>query len=384
MMATIGLCMIVKNEAPVILRCLGSVRSLIDYALVVDTGSTDGTQTIVRQYLLKENLSGELIEEPWRDFAYNRSFALAKLRERSAIDFALVMDADDTLVFSDGFDVSRFKSSLDKDFYHVEIRLGSIRFWRAQILNNHKEFSYKGVLYEFVAERTTAASSGVAPNLYIAAGTDGARSRNPDKYREDVRTLEKALETEADNFIRARYTFYLAQSWMHSGEKEKALQTYLRRAEVGLWDQEVCLSLFYAAQLKDALGYSDSEVIGSYLKAYESDPRRAEPLHGAMDYCRRHDKPHLGYLIGKQAITIPEPVGSLFIASWIYDYGVLEEFSVAAYHSGHYEDCIEALEKLLAERKIPESARPRLVENERIASEKLASVEPKPAAYVTK
>jgi glycosyltransferase involved in cell wall biosynthesis len=90
-MTTVGLCMIVKNESPVIIRCLENVRPLVDYMLVVDTGSTDGTQGIVREFLSKEKVPGEVIEEPWRDFAYNRTFALAKLREKPDIDYALVM-----------------------------------------------------------------------------------------------------------------------------------------------------------------------------------------------------------------------------------------------------------------------------------------------------
>ncbi len=71
--------MIVKNEAHVVLRCLESVRLLIDYVVIEDTGSTDGTQQIIRDWLWRENLRGVVIEEPWRDFAYNRSHALAKL-----------------------------------------------------------------------------------------------------------------------------------------------------------------------------------------------------------------------------------------------------------------------------------------------------------------
>ena len=47
---TICLCMIVKNEATVIRRCLDSVRPIIDHWIVVDTGSTDGTQDIVRAH----------------------------------------------------------------------------------------------------------------------------------------------------------------------------------------------------------------------------------------------------------------------------------------------------------------------------------------------
>ena len=377
---TIGLCIIVKNEAHLVLQCLETVRPLIDYALIVDTGSTDGTQEIIRRFLSNENLPGEVIDEPWRDVAYNRSFALAKLRERADIDYALVMDATDRLIYSDGFDVSAFKAALVNDLYHLELRQGSIRFWRAQILSNRLEFTYKGVLHEVVAAPRAVSPSEIVPGLHVEVGTGGAiGTTNPQKYRDEAEILERALTTEADDFMRARYLFYLAYSWMNCGEKEKALRVFLQRSELGLWNQEVSLSLCFAAQMKDALSYPDNDVIGSYLKAYESDPTRAEPLHGAMDYCRRHSKPHQAYLIGKQAIAIREPIGSLFVASWMYDYGLLEEFSVAAYHSGHYKDCLDALEKLLSEGKIPESARGRLLENSRIAAEKLASMKHHPS-----
>ena len=45
-MKTICLNMIVKNEQPVIRRCLASVKEMIDYWVIVDTGSTDGTQDL--------------------------------------------------------------------------------------------------------------------------------------------------------------------------------------------------------------------------------------------------------------------------------------------------------------------------------------------------
>lgn len=71
---TIALSMIVKNEAPVIARCLASVRPLIDYWLIVDTGSTDGTQDLVREIL--HDVPGMLYERRWHDFATNRNEAL--------------------------------------------------------------------------------------------------------------------------------------------------------------------------------------------------------------------------------------------------------------------------------------------------------------------
>jgi hypothetical protein len=363
--------MIVKNEAQVILRCLTSVRPLIDYALIVDTGSTDGTQELIGNYLAQASVLGEVIDEPWRDFAYNRSFALAKLRERADVDYALIIDADDKLVIANSLDISGFKQSLDKDIYRLEIHLGALRFWREQILSNRIEFAYKGVLHEFV-QAPHQISSAAASGLFIEARTEGARSRNPNKYRDEASILQKALETETDDFLRARYMFYLGRTWMILGENEKALQTFLRRIELGWGNEEVSASLFFAALMKEALGHSETEVVGSYLRAYEADPACAEPLYGAMEYCRKNNRPHQAYLIGKHAVTIPQPRGVLPSASWIYDYGILEGFSVAAYHCGHYRDCLEALNKLLAEGKVPETAHPSLRENARIAAEKLA------------
>ena len=49
-MATISLCMIVKNEEAVLARCLDSIADLMDEIIIVDTGSTDHTKQIAAKY----------------------------------------------------------------------------------------------------------------------------------------------------------------------------------------------------------------------------------------------------------------------------------------------------------------------------------------------
>src|SRR5580704_1601575 len=57
---TICLNMIVKNESRVIQRCLDSVKHIIDYWVIVDTGSTDGTQNVIKDFM--KDIPGDLYE----------------------------------------------------------------------------------------------------------------------------------------------------------------------------------------------------------------------------------------------------------------------------------------------------------------------------------
>ena len=49
-MATISICMIVKNEEKVLARCLDSLKGLWEELIIVDTGSTDATKEIAKKY----------------------------------------------------------------------------------------------------------------------------------------------------------------------------------------------------------------------------------------------------------------------------------------------------------------------------------------------
>lgn len=85
--------MIVRNECRVIERCLDSIKGFIDHWVIVDTGSTDGTQQLIRQCL--RDIPGDLIERPWVNFGYNRTEALEFARGKS--DYVFVIDADEVL-----------------------------------------------------------------------------------------------------------------------------------------------------------------------------------------------------------------------------------------------------------------------------------------------
>ena len=88
----ISLVMIVKDEAKFIERCLASVKPLISRWLIVDTGSTDGTQALIKKTMKK--IPGELLEREWVDFGTNRTEALELAR--GTAEWTLELDADMT------------------------------------------------------------------------------------------------------------------------------------------------------------------------------------------------------------------------------------------------------------------------------------------------
>jgi len=169
----------------------------------------------------------------------------------------------------------------------------------------------------------------------------------------------------------SRYTFYLAQSYRDCGEKIKSMEAYQHRSTLGYWDQEVFYSLYQIARLKEELGHQEEEVIQAYLAAYEACPIRAESLYGAIRFCRLRQKYQQGYILGKHALGIAYRQDGLFVEQWIYDYGLLDEFSIVAYWAGHYRESFDACLKLLREAKAPPSHRERIFQNADFAIQKL-------------
>ena len=158
----------------------------------------------------------------------------------------------------------------------------------------------------------------------------------------------------------ARYTFYLANTFRDCGQKEAALETYLKRARLGHWYQEVFLSLLNAAKLKEALGYTNDEVISTYMEATAACPTRAEALHGAARFCRDKGIYERGCEFAAKGLRIPYPNDALFVQDWVYEYGLLDEFAINAYWAGRYQECVDACDRLLSEGKLPTDKRDRV------------------------
>ena len=331
--------MIVKNESPVIEECLESVKHWIDAWVIVDTGSTDGTQEKIRN-ILKE-IPGELYEKPWVDFAHNRNEAMELAQGKG--DYLLLIDADEILKEP----IEYRRPSLISDCYAIYVKnpMTDSYYQKAYLLSTHVDWKWYGVLHEGLTTEK-GKTCGVLTDLLLDSNPKGgARTRDPDKFKKDIAVFEKALEKEPDN---SRYVYYLGQSYNCDKNYAKALETFERRVSMGGSDEEIYHSLYMIGMLEEILKKPSEKIIESYSKAYTHRPTRAEPVFRLAQFYNKQKNFSMGYMLSKLATLIPQPLDMTYLETWVYEYGAQSELAHSAFWLGKVEESREIYEKALS------------------------------------
>ena len=378
---TITLCMIVKNEKTDHFRqCLESVKKHIDYYVICDTGSTDGTQDFIREFFDEAGIQGEVHDIPWEGFGKCRSKAL-ELCDGKA-DYAWMIDADDYL--EGDFQLP----DIMMDSYQLRIKRGNFEWWRNQIFKTGRGWKYVGVLHEYAycdGVNTGEIKQGriATPGYYIEARTLGARNIDENKqaidaktkYLRDASVLLSALTNPDDPNYEPqndRYHFYLAQSYFDSQEWASAREWYLKRAEMGGWEEEVFYSLYRYAicgsivheQSAKTEGPSFPETVQEFMNAWNYRPGRAEPIYQLARIYRALGKNAIAYMYAQQANKIPFPQNDiLFLPKEQYDWQMEDELASTAFYVGEYQEGYDAAMRLLQKNLFPESERQRIMTN---------------------
>lgn len=371
-MSTVCLSMIVKNETHIIHECLDSVSPHIDYWVIVDTGSTDGTQELIKKYFADKGIPGELIERPWVDFGHNRSEALALCDGKA--DYAWMIDADDRIV---GNFVYPNGKRLDADGYALKCGREQCVWWRNQIFKTGIGWKYVGVLHEYAhCDKQPLVQVKIEGDYHLEARTIGHRNVNitpVEKYSKDAILLEEVLKKEPNN---TRYQFYLAQSYFDSQQWDKAIAAYYKRVEMGGWEEECYYSLFRVALCEISKNSDWTVVQQKLLDAYDFRPCRAEPLHAIARFLRMNGRPRAAYLFAKEAAQIPYPQHDiLFIDTNVYTWMALDELAATAFFVHDYKTGHAACEILLKQNRLPDSEIERNQKNHAAYVERIAQIE---------
>ncbi|SMB98530.1 Glycosyltransferase involved in cell wall bisynthesis [Thermanaeromonas toyohensis ToBE] len=200
------MCMIVKNEEAYLEKCLSSARNVVDEIIVVDTGSTDRTIDIARQY------GAKVITFEWgQDFSAARNLSL----EQATGDWILYLDADEELVEVDKEAFLQLLKDPKVEGYYFRIisptagETGDqgLRHLSLRLFRNRPGYRFQGALHEQIVPSILATNPSAQlwdSGLYIyhhGYKQEVVGSRN--KVSRNLDILQKQMEkAPQDSYLR--------------------------------------------------------------------------------------------------------------------------------------------------------------------------------------
>ena len=213
-------CMIVKNEESCIVTCLESIKG-VDEIIIVDTGSTDRTIEIAKQYT-----NNVFTDYQWEDsFCKARNHALAKCTG----DWILSIDADEVLENS----VEEVKNVIEHSTKEA-LYFKTVSKKERQSHNSIRAFKraphikWEGDIHNYLS-----INDGETTDLTIVYGYSEAHKKDPDRA---LRILTKVVKEKPDCI---REKFYLAREHFYRNDYKMAIYYYDYYLQVAYWAPEI-------------------------------------------------------------------------------------------------------------------------------------------------
>jgi glycosyltransferase involved in cell wall biosynthesis len=335
---TLCLNMIVKNEETIIGRLLASVAPWIDSYCICDTGSTDNTISMIETFFAEKNIPGKIVHEPFRDFGYNRSVSLKACENMENADFILLLDADMVFHVNPLFDKPHFHKYLSTgDTFYIFQGSDQFYYKNTRITKNNCGSKYWGVTHEYL-QLPSGTNIQILPKESVFIYDIGDGGCKTDKFERDIRLLTTGLDAHPDN---DRYTFYLANSYRHAGQRDNAIESYKKRVRLGGWVDEIWNSY-------NSIGHCYMErgdvasAIYYWMEAYNAYPERIENLYEIVKHYRLEGKHRLAYsyyMLAKNELMKKHNLDYLFMQKDIYDYKLDYEMTIFGFYCNlhHYD-----------------------------------------------
>lgn len=306
----VHLCIMVKNAGPMFEQVLTDNLPIIDRWTVLDTGSTDGTQDIVRRVL--RDKKGQLIEEPFINFRDSRNRCL----DLAGKNCKYLLMLDDT--YAVRYDLRSFLTLVRGDQFASSFSLlilsDDVEYYSNRVTLSERGLRYIYTIHEVIQDTNNKTNVVIPKNAgYIHDyRADYMEKRTMDRKQYDLQLLHDMVRDDPTN---PRHYYYLAQTYNLLEDYENASKWFRKRAftELKGHDQEAVDSCFELARMYNfKMGKPWEECKELYEKAFEMDRTRPESLYFiGIHYYLEGDK-ETAYRYFKDAFAIGYPIHAQF------------------------------------------------------------------------
>lgn len=360
-----GIClnMIVKNESKNMTRLFDSLHQYIDYFIISDTGSSDGTIKKIEEMSTLYNLKGKVVHHDWVDFAHNRNMALqSAIQTRNdglhQCSWLMIIDADEELRVNNKKWVNELKEGYSYTTYK---KLGGLSFKHIFLLwIEAQDWIWKGKVHNFIENYNRDHQKLHTNDLFIYCHqSEGAKSHgfkgSIDKGQFDIELLLAELGSDQINSDNVHRYFQLAYSYRDIKELNKAILYFklvsdFEKASVSFR----YLASVFVAKYALVLKQSDEDIQKYLQRAIELDSSRKEAYYYLAVYKRKiSDFFGALYILEKaDTMSFSNPEHGI-IEEDIYKWKIKYELSFIYYQLNYLSKSTDVIQQLYKEGYVP-------------------------------
>lgn len=197
------------NEERCIKRCIESIQNLADEIIVIDTGSTDNTINIIKQFFPGVKVYYHL----WKD---DFSFIRNLFAQYASNDWIFQIDADEYLDINNCEEIKKAICLLDHTPYETKIISPilvdhdfSETLHTKRIYKKNTNLKYHGLIHEELRFNNSIKTTYlIISNKFFHDGYKKEIIESKQKYERNVRLLKQMIEMEPNNI---RWYYFLAR-----------------------------------------------------------------------------------------------------------------------------------------------------------------------------
>lgn len=349
----IALLMMLKNEEKRLSVSLESVIGIVKSLVIYDTGSTDNTIQILKDFSSENNIELRLKQGDFVDFSVSRNASLDFADSFNDIDFLLLLDCNDELQGGENL------LKLATEHLHTDFNAFLLcqhwwsgkydKYFNTRFLRSKSEWRYKGSVHEYLENINKERNESVfrmPDNIILYQDRIKDDDKTSNRFSRDKILL---LKDYKKNPTQPRTLFYLAQTCSCLKQLEEAFYYYKLRTELEGFQEEKFHAYLRTGNLSEQLNHNWYDTLSYYMKAVEHS-NRVEPLIRIADHYNKEKKWIIAFHFCKWACSLEYPKDSiLFVDKYDYEYTRWHLLGIVAYYCGKYEEgknaCLKAIEK---------------------------------------